>query len=50
VGFDDIESSPNLNTALVEAYVQQLIEMGHPEDIARAHAIAHYSNLNGQQN
>jgi len=36
--------------ALVEAYVQQLVELGHPEDIARAHAIAHYSNLNEQQN
>lgn len=47
---NDIESSPNLNTALVEAYVQQLVELGHPEDIARAHAIAHYSNMTEQQN
>ena len=47
---NNIESSPKLNIALVEAYVQQLVELGHPEDIARAHAIAHYSNLTEQQN
>ena len=33
-----------LNIALVEAYVQQLVQQGYPEDISRAHAIAHYSN------
>ncbi len=47
---NDIESTPDLNIALVEAYVQQLVELGHPEDIARAHAIAHYSSVNEQQN
>ena len=33
-----------LNIALVEAYVQQLVQHGYPEDVSRAHAIAHYSN------
>jgi len=47
---NDIESTPKLNIALVEAYVQQLVELGHPEDFARAHAIAHYSNMIEQQN
>jgi len=47
---NDIESTPKLNITLVEAYVQQLVELGHPEDFARAHAIAHYSNMIEQQN
>jgi hypothetical protein len=33
-----------LNIALVEAYVQQLVQHGYPEDVSRAHAIAHYSS------
>ena len=33
-----------IDVAWVEAYVQQLVNQGHPEDIARAHATAYYIN------
>ena len=34
--------APPIDVAWVEAYVQQLVNQGHPEDIARAHATAYY--------
>ena len=34
--------TPPIDVAWVDAYVQQLVNQGHPEDIARAHATAYY--------
>ena len=34
--------APPIDVAWVDAYVQQLVNQGHPEDEARAHATAYY--------